>query len=219
MKTQLTLLLALLVLTAGSILLSGVNARADEGKAEAALGKGSVWVYDVRVVRVDPATKEGAEAAHPFGSLSGTTTKLAWPAALAALKKRGTTTILMDQNITTMPGDKARGHAERVVPIMSLNFASRNDEQKRASNVKTGCRLDLHPLADRLQYGLHVQWALQGRTSEDPPEQFVAEWNGSHPPLAGETLVLHYREQVAQGKSAARAVEIYGLVTGWLHTR
>ncbi len=219
MKTQLTLLAALMVFTAGAVLLDGVGARADDAKAEAAPAKAGVWVYDVRVVRVDPATKEGAEAAHPFGTLGGSTTKLAWPAALAALKQRGTTTILMDQNITTMPGDKARSHADRTVPIMALNFANRNDEQKRSSNVRTGCRLDLQPLPDRLQYGLQVRWALQGRTSEDPPEQFVAEWNGSHPPLAGETLVLHYREQVAQGKGSMRAVEIYGLVTGRFHNR
>jgi len=221
MRTQVTIWGVLLALFVGFALIGGDALRPRQAQAEEKRGAApkGVWVFDVRVVRVDPATKEGAEAPHPIAEMTGSTTTQSWPKMLGALKQRGTTTILMDQNITTMPGEKARGHSDRTVPIMALNFANKNDEQKRASNVKTGCRLDFTPAADRLQYGLHVQWALAAAKTDDPPEQFVAEWNGSYPNLNGETLVLHYREQVTQTKGAARAVEIYGLITGRLLKR
>ena len=211
MRTQVTVGIALLLCFGAIPLLLGDALAPRLAAADEKPAPSGVWTYQIRVVRVDPATKEGAEAPDPFGG--GMTTKLAWREALGLLKQRGATTILMDQNISTMSGEKASGHSERVVPIMALNFASKGDEQKRASNIKTGCKLDLTPTETRLLYGLRVQWALQAAKSTDAPEQFVAEWYGSHPPLRGETLVLHYGEQVAQG-DATRAVEIYALVTG-----
>ena len=214
MRTSLTFLAAMALLLAASTVLTGDAARAGE---DAAAAKG-VWIYDVRVVRVDPSTREVAESPDAIPGLTGTTTKASWRECLAALKQRGATTILMDQNVTTLPGKKASAKRDRTVPILALNFANRNDEQKRASNVKTGCRLDVVPSGQVLDYSLAVRWSLAAAKPSDAPEQFVAEWSGAHPNLQGETLVLHYREQVEQGRSS-RAIEIYGLVTGRLLRR
>ncbi len=211
MRTSLTFLAAMVLLLAASTALTGDAARAGE---DAATAKG-VWTFEVRVVRVDPGTREVAESPDAIPGMTGTTTKASWRDCLSMLKRRGATTILMDQNVTTMPGKKGSAKADRTVPILALNFANRNDEQKRASNVKTGCRLDVVPSSEALEYSLAVRWSLPGAKPTDAPEQFVAEWTGAHPNLQGETLVLHYREQVEQGRGS-RAVEIYGLVTGRL---
>lgn len=213
MKTRTTAMTASLLLAGLFLVVGGDMLPTRHAEADDEAPSGGVWTYEVRVVRVDPATKEGAEAADPFGDRM--TTKLSWREALSLLKQRGATTILMDQNISTRTNQKASTQSDRTVPIMMLNFASKSDEQKRASNVKTGCRLQLTPDTGGVRYSLRVQWALSAPKSADAPEQFVAEWNGSHAPLRGETLVLHYREQVARD-GGSRAVEIYGLVTGRL---
>ena len=71
------------------------------------------------------------------------------------------------------------------------------------------------PSARHLRYSVQVRWTIAAESAGSPPEQFLAEWNGSHPRLDGDTLVLQYREQVPSGKDgAARAVEIYALLTG-----
>ncbi len=213
MRTQVTAWAGITILALAGALLAGSPARADEKKAT------GVWVYDLRIVRVDPPTKEGAEAPHPFESLAGTTTKKSWAEQLAMLKKRGPTCLLMDQRVTTMPSEKATAASDRSVPILALNFKDKNNAQSRAANVKTGCKLDVTPGPDSMRYVVQVRWATPGASKDDAPQELLAEWNGSHPNLRGDTLVLHYREQVPTSSgTAARAVEIYALLTGRLLT-
>jgi Flp pilus assembly secretin CpaC len=212
MKRHTATLAAALLVAAGAALILGDRAGAEERDAPAPQG---VWAFDVRIVRVDPPSKDGAEAPAPFASMTGTTMKTTWRDALALLKQRGATTILMDNNVTTLDGEKATAASDRTVPILAVNFANKADEQLRATNVNTGCKLEVTPGGEVLRYGVRVQWTLGPAAGSEPPEQFVAEWNGSHPRLDGDTLVLTYREQVPHGKDGAvRAVEIYALLTG-----
>jgi len=194
----------------GTVASSGVRAARAEDKPIS-----GVWAFDVRIVRVDPPTKEGAEAPPPFTSMTGTTTKATWRDALTLFKQRGPTTLLMDNNVTAVDGEKAAASSDRTVPILAVNFANNADQQLRSTNVKTGCKLEVTPAGSLLRYSLQVQWTSPAATNLDAPEQFQAEWMGSHPRLDGDTLVLQYREQVPYGKDGTlRAVEIYALLTG-----
>jgi len=205
----------LLVLTAA--LLLGGPARAD-GDARAGSRAGGVWTYDVRIVRVKPVAAEGAEAALPFGGEAGTTTDLPWKDALALLKQRGATTILLDQRVTTRPGEKATASSERTWAGLAINTKNKDDEQWRSMQVRTGCKLDVIPDEDTLRYVVQARWTAGSTPGADwPPEQFMAEWNGSHAHLDGHTLILHHGEQVPVGDGGHnRAVEIYVLLTGRL---
>ena len=185
-------------------------ARADDGEDGAA----GVWVYEVRVVRVDPAVAETSETPSTLESATGTTVKMGWPEMLAALKQRGRTTVLLDQRITKLEGVKGYAMTERAVPIVSIASSDINNTQKRSATIKTGCKFEA-TTTTHLQYNLEAKWILDAPGGDFGPPQQVTGWNGTHPNLSGETLVLSYREQVDQGPGkAARAVEIYGLITG-----
>jgi hypothetical protein len=173
----------------------------------------------VRVGRVDPPTLEGAEAPGPFPYMQGTTVDVGWPEALAALKKRGATTILSDQRLTTTTGFKAQIQSERQVPIIAVNFADVNNVQKRSAVVKTGCKFEVTPTGGSFRYEAEARWALAADEvpETEAPPQLTTAWDGTHPDLDGSTLVLHYREQIKAAKDRpARAVEIYALITGRL---
>jgi hypothetical protein len=200
-----------------ALALSGDGAIAGEERAEEERAEESgVWVFDVRVVRVDPSAPEGAEQPSPFPDLRGTTTRMGWRDALAALKKRGTTTILADQRLTTVDGIMAAAKSERSVPTLAVNFSDVNNTQKRAATVRTGCMLEVTPSKGLLTYRVEARWALAGQEvpETEAPPQLTASWSGTHPALGGDTLVLHYREQLLGKDTPTRAVEVYALLTG-----
>jgi len=206
------LFLAALTVTLAFALLPGRPARAEDPAVQP-----GVWIYDLRVVRVEPVEAAGAEAALPFGTNSGATTDLPWKDALALLKQRGRTTLLLDQRVTTLTGVKANASSERVRPVLLVNMKTKNDEQRRASTIRSGCKLEVTPGDDAMRYVVDVRWTAPAASPDGAPQQLSAAWQGSHPPLRGRTLVLHQGEQVrVRNAGQARAVEIYALLTGRL---
>lgn len=177
-------------------------------------GASGVWVHEVRVVRVDPAAPEVSETPSVLESATGTTVRMGWPETLAALKQRGRTTVLMDQRLTTLEGLKGHAGGDRSVPILALNAKDLQNEQRRSARVRTGCKFEATVTA-HLQYDLEVRWILDTPGGDNGPPELTTTWSGTHTTLDDETLVLSYREQVAQAQGKPpRAVEIYGLITG-----
>lgn len=62
-----------------------------------------------------------------------------------ALQINGKAEILSRPSIIATQGITATVSTDETIPIVALNFASRNDEQFRASNVKTGVKLEVTP--------------------------------------------------------------------------
>ena len=183
-------------------------ARADEKEA------GGVWVYDVRVVRVDLPRPEVAEEPGPFADMRGSTIALPWGEALARLRKRGSITLLLDQRITTETGVVGRAKTERMVPRAAVNQESGDVTIKRSVTIKTGCSFEVTPRGNGFAYQLAVMWALEAPDVGDyGPAQMTTNWYGTHP-TSGQTLVLRYREQIPKaGGAALQGVELYGLIT------
>ena len=135
MRTLVTFMVALGLLVSGA--LAPGAARADDGKKAGGASEG--WIYEVRVVRVDPSSAEASEAGSPFPQLESTTIALPWSEILARLKKRGATRVLMDTRITARTGTQSTAMEESSVPIVALNFQDRNNEQYRSQMIRQGC--------------------------------------------------------------------------------
>jgi hypothetical protein len=190
---------------------------AEDKPAAKAESSPAVWIYDVRLVRVDPAAAEGAEKAGPFAKANGTTTSASWPEALAALKNRGQTTLLMDQRVTALEGTKAEAKMVRSLPVLAAAFQDKANRQLRSARLQTGCNAALTTTGASFFYDVEVKLALHPPTDDMGAPEMTTRWSGSHTTLSGKTLVLHSREQIlsADGKSQ-RAVELYALITGRL---
>lgn len=211
MRTYVLLVTGAALLAAFS-LMSGDAARADDGAKQSVKG---VWVTDIRVVRVDPATAAGAEAPSPFPELTGTTISLPWPEILARLKKRGTTTILLDQRATALTGHKCVLAEEYTTPLMAPISEDINNRQLRSMPIRTGCTYEQTVSDATFDYQARVRGALTAPAPKKPPVQYTVTWGGSHPCLHGQTLVLRHRRQIAQAAPAeARAIEHYAFITG-----
>ena len=198
-------------------LLIGPGARAGEGLApQQAPG---TWVYDVRVVRVDPvesAVVETAASWQPSGS-AGAITTTAWADLLAGLKGRGRTTILFDQRVTAISGVQTEFRQERKRPVMTLVSRSANSESWSSTYIETGTSGDLVSKSDALQYRIAVRWEEISSTDGTAPVGSTT-WSGSRSNSAsGETLVLsHRQQQQVAGAPSSKGLEIYVLITGWL---
>ncbi|MDJ0523292.1 MAG: hypothetical protein QNJ90_14575 [Planctomycetota bacterium] len=116
-----------------------------------------------------------------------------------ALQINGKAEILSRPSIIATQGVKATVSTDETIPIVALNFANRNDEQFRASNVKTGVKLEVTPkhVGDRyvtLQVIPRVQGAdalAATRTGGTfAPIQTVREANTQVTLGDGETLVI-----------------------------
>ena len=164
--------------------------------AEDAPGPRGHWLYEVRIVRVDPADAAAAETGSAFPEMDGTTIDLPWGAILKRLKQRGKTTVLMDSRLTALTGVKAVATQEASTPIVALNFQDRNNEQFRSQLVKEGCTFE-QITSDTLHYTVQVRGCLTPPLPQQAPVQYVVNWNGTHARLAGRTLVLEHRQQVA----------------------
>ncbi|MDF1702767.1 MAG: hypothetical protein P1V36_16585 [Planctomycetota bacterium] len=203
---------SLAVLIGASLLSAGAPAVAGDGDAKTPSG---VWVYDIRVVRVDPPMAEGAEQPSPFPEMKATTISLPWAECLARLKKRGTTTLLLDQRLTALQGRGSNVSEETTTPLLSANFEDKNNVQYRAQVVRTGCSFEQTTTGPSFQYQVQIQGALTAPADKAPPIQYTVKWRGDHPRLDGATLVLVNRRQVAKAKGAAsKALEHYAFVTG-----
>jgi hypothetical protein len=82
----------------------------------------ATWVYDLRVVRVDPPAAEVVETAARAtpAAVTGATTTTPWADLLAGLKDRGRTTILLDQRGSAVEGGATEFHQQRRRSVLSL---------------------------------------------------------------------------------------------------
>lgn len=191
----------ILTTTAVLALLLGLGAlgpaAADDAPGQSA--QAGHWLYEVRIVRVDPGEAGATEAGSPFAELKDTTVTLPWSAILKRLKARGKTTVLMDTRVNALDGVKSMVSEETSTPITALNFHDRNNEQYRSQLVKQGCSFEqtTSAKAGRLQYLIQVRGTATPPQPTQPPTQYVTSWNGTHAVLEGATLVLEHRRQVA----------------------
>jgi len=215
MRKQLLVGALALVLLAGLCGVGWNPATAEERLERKPPPSPDLWIYDVRIVRVDPPTPEGAEKPGPFAYLSGTTIQTTWPEALAALKTRGPTTLLMDQRVTALEGHEAEAKTQRSIPLLVAQFEDINNRQRRAARLLTGCGASMTTTQASFSYDLDVKWALHDPVKDEGAPEATTQWTGSHPTLSGDTLVLHSREQISAGAGKGlRAIEIYALITG-----
>ena len=189
-----------------------------------------VWIYDLRIVRVDPLSAQVAETAPDWFQDGATTTDKPWPELLRSLKTRGRTTLLLDQRVTGMTGVKTLAEQKRASPVLSTNFRSETDVREQLTTIQSGCRVELTS-TKMLSYGVSAKYELfpvarapasavhggaksgQMYVVQSGPE-VETMWHGSHPALNGKTLLLHYREQVAfAGEEQPQAVELYAFIT------
>ncbi len=172
-------------------------AAADDAPGQSA--KQGHWLYEVRIVRVDPGEAGATEAGSPFAELKDTTVTLPWSTILKRLKARGKTTVLMDTRVNALDGVKSTVSEETSTPITALNFHDRNNEQYRSQLIKQGCSFEqtTSAKAGRLQYLIQVRGTATPPAPTQPPTQYVTNWNGTHAVLEGATLVLEHRRQVA----------------------
>lgn len=179
---------------------------------EEASGDPALWAFDVRVVRVETTTAETVET--PWTPTDGTTTKLPWSDLLAALKKRGVTTVLLDQRITGLTNRPVEAMQQRDQQIRQFQNADLHNERWQSSNLRSGVKAVLKPTSAWLEYQVVVNWMLRPREEDLRALLCTASWKGDHPGLEGDTLVLSYREQVEHLDGERRGVEIYAFVTG-----
>ena len=222
------LVLSILCL-ATAALLPGHRAEAEDTprteRAPAKTGT-SLYVFDVRIVRVETPEPEGIEQPCPFLSGSGSTTRATWPEILTALKKRGRTTVLMDGRTTTLDGVKTRILGERAIPGMAvqsrvLKGSGETSENLNAVTMRTGSTVELVVSSVRATTNkqLHYQLDTRATLAATHPgatgfNEAKHSWEGSHPVLDDETLVLTHRQQVlTPGKTAATGFEIYCFIS------
>lgn len=165
------------------------TAVAEDGK------RGETFLYEIRIVRVDPKAAADSEAGSPFPELTETTIDLPWKTVLERLKKRGHTTVLMDTRMSAAPGIKSEVTDERITPIVALNFEDWNNQQYRSQPVKIGSTFKQTTSA-QLSYQIAVRGTATAPATRRAPAQYMIQWNGSHPRLGGQTLVLEHRQQV-----------------------
>jgi hypothetical protein len=206
-------LAAIVLLLGVCALLSSDVARAGEEATRPA----SVRVYDVRIVRVLTPTPEGVEQPCPFLKGDATTVTTAWPDALAILKKRGETAILMDQRLTAAEGTISKASDERQVPLVLMQSRTLTGENYAAARARMGLNVDLLPSAAQgLQYKVLIRgvWGLTSKIATGPTETLTV-WEGNHATLDGRTLVLTNRQQQRDpGDVSARGVELYCFIHG-----
>lgn len=207
-----TLLITGLVLVAAAALAPAVR-----GGDEPQGGPDGVWVYDVRVVRVDTPTPEAVEAALPWEAAGTSTVDTPWPVLLQQLKARGATTILLDQRVTGCPGYTVTASQTRDRQIETLVNRDLANERWQGSPCVTGCTAKLETSTRNvLEYNVEARWEIRSEVERVRPIFCSSRWDGTHPDLTGRTLVLSYREQAETWGDARVGVEIHAFVTARL---
>jgi hypothetical protein len=210
------LLLALGLAALGAVH-SSAGARAeDEPTVQRPPG---TWVYDVRVVRIDPSAAAVLEAAPTWNSVdpAGAVTTATWGDLLGSLKQRGRATILLDQRVTAIEGARSEFGQWRKRPVLSLQHRATGVETWSASYVETQTSGEL--LSGRggsLEYRVRATWEEAPKGEGTGPLGEVT-WKGSRMGFAsGETLVLSHRHQQVPEAVPPQGLEIYVFVTGSL---
>jgi len=198
-------------------LLVGPGARA--GEPVAAPQGPATWIYDVRVVRVDPVDSAVVEVSPPWqpAGTAGASTTATWAELLAGVKGRGRATIMLDQRLTAISSAQTLFEQTRKRAALALQSRSGSSENWNTTVVETGARGELQSLSDGLQYRIDVRWEdVPPADGTAPLDLRSAEWKGSCPNFkAGETLVLSHRQQQSAEAATTKGLEMYVFVTGW----
>jgi len=217
MRIHFTVLAAIALLLAVCAFLSSDVARAGDPAEDAARQAARLLVYDVRIVRVVTPTPEGVEQPCPFLRGDATTITASWGDVLDALKKRGTTTLLMDQRVTGCAGDRIKMSDERQVPVLQFTTKTLTSETHQAARIRSGCKIELIGGPDGLMnYRAEIRGATDPTSSlATAAMETLTSWEGCHAALDGRTLVLSHRVQVLDpGDKNARGVELYCFILG-----
>ncbi len=143
-----------------------------------------------------------------------TTVDLAWGALLENLKARGTTTVLLDQRVTSLAGREVLVRDTRDRQIEQFSRRDRNNETYQNSTITTGCTAKLRT-DEGLKYDVEVKWALARQEGDLRPALGTTAWSGDHPLLdGGKTLALRWAQQSVWEGRPTRGIEIYAFVTG-----
>lgn len=214
MRIHYTGLAAIALFLAVFAFLSSDAARAGDDAAKQAA---KLLVYDVRIVRVVTPTPEGVEQPCPFLSGDATTITASWATVLAALKKRGVTTLLMDQRATGHAGEPVKMSDERQVPVVAMTTKTLTSETLQAARIRSGCKIQLVAGPDGLTtYRAEIRGAADPTSSlATSAIETLTSWEGCHAALDGKTLVLSHRvQQLDPGDKSARGVELYCFIHG-----
>ena len=210
MKSSIVLL-SLALLATGLLASSGDRAWSED---DATVAPAGVWVFDVRVVRVDLASPEVTESPVPWET-SSPMVSMPWTDVLAHLKSRGTTTLLLDQRGTSVWNEPLSLVQTHDVQIRAFQSQDVSNERWGSSTLTFGCAANLAPLGGKhLQYDIEAKWLIDRVKPSERPIVSMTRWKGTTPPLAGKTLGLSYREQVEVLGEARRGFEIHAFVTG-----
>jgi hypothetical protein len=173
-----------------------------------------MWVFDLRVVRVDVTTPEVTETPLPWEAGSPLIST-PWPELLKTLKGRGKTTLLLDQRGTAVWNQELVLSQFHDLQIESFQNRDFNNERWSASTLSYGCSAKLRPSdLELVKYDLEAKWLLLREDPEERPIVGATKWSGTAPALTGKTLALGYREQLEVLQEPVRGVEIHVFVTG-----
>lgn len=204
----------LLVVTLAGLtaLVLAPTVQSEEAEAVATPG---LWMFDVRLVRVDAATPEDVETPAPWEAGGSCIVDTAWPELLSQLKARGKTTLLLDQRVTARAGSEALISNTLDRQIQQLTSRDLSNERWGVAPVVTGGTAKLRMQEpDRLQYQLEARWAIRSNREQVRPIMCATKWMGDLPAVAdGRTLILSYREQIETWGDARVGTEVHAFVT------
>lgn len=209
-----TLLVAALALFLTFALLAPARpfATADEGMSP------ETWTFDVRAVRVDASSPDIVEKHAPWEvdaqgrEVASPAVDLPWTKILAALKERGQTTILVDQQLTGVKGQEVDMIQNRDHQVRTFQGADINNERWIGSVVSTGTKAKLL-VGDVFEYEAEVRWAHSTKEPIGGLPTGMVRWRGSYAVESGETLVLHHRNQKASPGVESNGIELYVFLT------
>ncbi len=177
---------------------------------------GACWAYHVRVVRVIDTDLASAETAPVLPGLTDASpfTTAVWPDALATLRARGDTLLLLDRTATGLVGSRVNLRDDQAQPVDVYERRDATNESHKSSMLHAGAAVQVLT-GEGLDYDVDVTWILGARRADEGAGfvQGSASWKGSCPPLDGRTLVLSHRQQVERVRGEAVAVEIYAFVS------
>lgn len=205
-----TLLVVTLAGLAALVLAPAVQS--EEAEAVATPG---LWMFDVRLVRVDAATPEAVESQAPWEAEGSCIVDTPWPELLSQLKARGKTTLLLDQRVTSITGMEALISQTSDRQWEQLVSRDLSNERYGIAPIVTGGTAKLRMQEpDRLQYQLEARWELRSGSEQVRSILCATKWSGTLAAVAdGRTLILSYREQIETWGDARVGTEVHAFVT------
>ena len=205
----------LLAVVTVACLVGALSLRPAEGEDTEAGQAQDVWMFDVRVVRVDAATPEAVETPTLWEAVDSCTVDSPWPLLLAHLKARGKTTLLLDQRITALGGTEALISQTGDRQFEQLQSRDLSNERYAPAPVVTGATAKMR-VADgsALNYQVEARWVIRPGVDRVRPMMRASKWAGTYRAIPnGRTLVLSYREQIDTWGESRVGTEIHAFLT------